>query len=252
MSDHGCVVSVIGCEALGMSAKRKLIIVGGKGNGTLIASTAEDIIADGGDWEILGFLDDKYDPGGQLKFLGYPVLGKVADAIRFDRPDCFFCYGLFSAKNSIRMATKLRALGIPDDRFATLVHPTARVASGAKLGRGVCIMAFSFVGPEAHLGNHIIVHGQCYVARNSELEDYAYLAPRAYLGAEAVMKMGAYLGISVTVIERVTVGAWSVVGAGANVLKDVPEYSIAIGNPARVNGTVPDRWEEDEEQATSG
>jgi len=105
-------------------------------------------------------------------------------------------------------------------------------------------MAQSFVGPEAVLGNHVLVHSQTYVARNTVLEDYSYLAPQAYFGAESTMRTGAYLGAASTVIERVNIGAWSVIGIGANVLDDVDEYNLVVGNPAKVKGMITDRWEE--------
>ena len=58
------------------------------------------------------------------------------------------------------------------------------------------------------------------------------------------MRRGSYLGASCTVRERVTLGAWSVVGMGANVLEDVAGYEVVVGNPARVKDKLPDRWEE--------
>jgi len=226
-----------------MATIRKLIIIGGKGNGTQVTSTVEDIIEAGGNWEIQGFLDDKYNPDEPLEFLGYPVLGKVTDAARFNHDDCYFYFSLFSVKNSARMVRYLKSLNVPDQKFATLVHPSAVVSKSARIGCGVCLMAQSFVGPEASLGNHIIGYGQSYISRNTVLEDYAYLAAKACLGAESVMKKGAYLGLASTVLERKIIGAWAVVGAGANVLDNVAEGEIVVGNPARVIGKVTDREE---------
>ena len=226
-----------------MTAIRKLIIIGGKGNGTQVASTVEDIIDAGGRWEIKGFLDDKYNPDEPLEFLDYPVLGKVTDAARFNQDDCYFYFSLFSVKKSARMVRYLKSLNVPDHKFATLVHPSAVVSKSARIGYGVCLMAQTFVGPEARLGNHILGYGQSYISRNTVLEDYAYLAAKACLGAESVLKKGAYLGLASTVIERIVIDAWAVVGAGANVLKNVAEGEIVVGNPAHVIGQVTDREE---------
>lgn len=226
-----------------MTTTRKLIIIGGKGNGTVVASAVEDIIADGRNWEILGFLNDSHRPGESVD--GYPVLGKPEDAESYSKKDCYFFYGLISAKMSVPRVKRLKTLGLPVQKFATLVHPTAHVSRNVQLGYGVGVMPFTYIGQNARLGNHILVHGHCYIARDTILEDYAYLAPRATLGAEAVMEEGAYLGTACSVLERVVVGAWSVVGMGANVLHHVSPYGKVVGNPARMIGTVSYHWTED-------
>lgn len=220
-----------------MRERRKLIIIGGKGNGTVVASTVEDMIADGGDWEILGFLND----GEQQIINGYPVLGKPEEVKRYTQNDCYFFYGLISVKVSIPRVERLNRLGAPAEKFATLVHPTACVARKVEFGYGVAIGPFTFIGPNARFGNHILVHGHCYVGRDTTLKSYCYLAPRATVGAEVVLEEGAYLGMASTVDcvrEPVVVGTWSVVGMGAVVIHSVPPYVKVVGIPARPIGTV--------------
>lgn len=220
-----------------MSNRRKLIVIGGKGNGTVIASAVEDIIADGGDWEILGFLND----GEEEIIDGYPVLGKPEDVKRYSQKDCYFFYSLISVKVSGPRVERLKRLEAPVEKFATLVHPNARVSRNVQLGYGVAVGPFTFIGPNARLGNHILVHGHCYVARDTILKSYCYLAPRATVGAEVVVEEGAYLGMASTVEivrEPVVVGAWSVVGMGAVAFHSIPPYVIVVGVPARSIGTV--------------
>lgn len=220
-----------------MSERRKLIIIGGKGNGTVVASAVEDIIADGGDWEILGFLND----GEQQIINGYPVLGKPEDVRRYSQKDCYFFYSLISAKVSLPRVERLKRLEAPPEKFATLIHPTALVARNVEFGHGVAIGPFTFIGPNAHFGNHILVHAHSYVARDTILKSYCYLAPRATVGAEVVLEEGAYLGMASTVDcvrEPVVVGTWSVVGMGAVVIHSVPPFVKVVGIPARPIGTV--------------
>ena len=71
---------------------KKIIIIGGVGTGTVIAATIEDIIQDSQEWEILGFLNDHMEIGQEVG--GFPVLGKVDDAQRFNANDCYFLYAM--------------------------------------------------------------------------------------------------------------------------------------------------------------
>lgn len=228
-----------------MADKRKLIIIGGKGNGTVLASAVEDIISDNNHWELLGFTNDSHSQGDTLE--GYPTLGKPENVVReyMRHEDCYFYFALIGAKVTIPRVMRLKqleSLGLPTSRFATLVHPTAVISKNVSLGYGVFISPFVYVGPETQIESHVYIHGQCYVARNSLLDTYAYLAPKVVVGAEVTLGKGAYLGTSSSTIERIKIGSWSVVGIGATVLHNVADYSIAIGSPAKTIGQVPFRW----------
>lgn len=216
----------------------KLIIVGGYGNGTVIAQIVEDInTARGQRWELIGYMND-FDPG---PINGVPVVGKVtheAAAKYLEMEDVFFFYALISAKLNYRHLSMLHNLKIPPERFATLIHPLSVVSSSAKIGHGVSIQAFSIVGPNAVMGNHIQVFGHATIAHNSVVEDYAYVTSNSVVGAHVRLKQGAFLGVNSTTLDRVTIGEWSLVGQHSNVIRDVPDYTKVVGNPARPIGKV--------------
>ncbi|MCR9080855.1 MAG: acetyltransferase [Cyclobacteriaceae bacterium] len=216
---------------------KKLIIIGGFGNGTVVQSTVEDINEKNPTWNLLGFLNDREtDP-----INGYPVLGKI-DAETVSRflkdPDVYFFYSLISVKLNYKFLGKLQDLQIPQDRFATLIHPTAVISKYAKIGHGTCIQPFVSVGPNTHIGNHVQIFAQALVGHGARLDDYSYVANNACIGADVHLKEGAYLGTNATTLEFVSLGKWSVTGIGTVVLKDVPDYAKMVGNPARQIGSV--------------
>lgn len=216
---------------------KKLIIIGGTGNGTVVASTVEDINAIKREWEIIGFLNDfETEP-----INGYPVLGKInrATAKEFlEDDDIYLLYTLISTKLNYKFLHKLTDLQIPIEKFATIIHPTAVVSKFAEIGHGVSIQPFVSVGPNVRIGNHIQIYAQVLVGHNSTLDDYSYVANNACIGAGVHLKEGAYLGTNCSLLENVTIGEWALVGIGAVVLKDVPPYAKVMGNPAKVIGKV--------------
>jgi len=215
----------------------KIIIIGGYGNGTVVAQIIEDINKEDNKWEILGFLNDFEEK----PINGYQILGKVEhDVVKkyLKEEDVYFFYALISTKLNFKFLPKLHNLKIPLDRFATLVHPKAVIASSASIGNGVSIQAFSIVGPNVKVGNFIQIFGHATVGHNCRVDDYAYVTSNSIIGAHVHLKQGAFLGVNATTLDRVIIGEWSLVGQHSNVIKDVPDYSKVVGNPARVIGKV--------------
>jgi UDP-2-acetamido-3-amino-2,3-dideoxy-glucuronate N-acetyltransferase len=101
------------------------------------------------------------------------------------------------------------------------IDPTAVVDDGAEIG--VVIEDDVFCGPSCVFTN--------------------ILTPRAFVGRmddvqKTVVRTGASIGANATIICGVTLGRYSMIGAGAVVTSDVPDYAVVVGNPARSMGWV--------------
>jgi UDP-2-acetamido-3-amino-2,3-dideoxy-glucuronate N-acetyltransferase len=149
------------------------------------------------------------------------------------------------------------------------VHDTAVVDDGAEIGVGTKIWHFSHVMKGARIGQRCIfgqnanVDGGTIVGNNVKvqnnvsiytgaiIEDDVFLGPscvltnvtnprsqvlRHSLYEKTHLKRGCTIGANATVVCGVTVGRYAFVGAGAVVTKDVPDYALVIGNPARQKG----------------
>lgn len=215
---------------------KKVIIIGGVGTGTVIASAIEDIVREKQEWELSGFLNDSMEAGEELN--GFPVLGTVDDAKRFNSKDCYFVFALLTTKKASERVQRLHSLGIPDEKFATLRHPTAVISHNVRLGYGVVLLPGVVVSPDVVIGNHTQLYANSFVGHNTTVGSYCLIANNASIGAFVNVEEGVHIGSNCSIIERVTLGKWSVVGLGAVVVKDVPSFTTVVGNPARVLGKV--------------
>jgi acetyltransferase-like isoleucine patch superfamily enzyme len=152
----------------------------------------------------------------------------------------------------LRSGTVLYAGSRIGRRLQTGHHVVVR--EDCTLGDDVCLWSNTVVDYSCRIGDRVKIHANCYVAQWTELADDAFLAPGVtiandlYPGQEASAAMmsgpcigpGAQLGVNVTVLPFVRIGAGCLVGSGSVVTRDLPPGTVAYGNPARVRGRVAD------------
>lgn len=122
------------------------------------------------------------------------------------------------------------------------VSPGARIGARCSLGQGV------YVGNDVSIGDNVRIQNNVSVYDAVTLEDDVFCGPsmvftnvynpRAAVARKAeyrrtVVRRGATLGANCTIVCGVTIGAHAFVGAGAVVQKDVPEFALMVGVPAR-------------------
>lgn len=98
----------------------------------------------------------------------------------------------------------------------------------ANLGRGACITGQGIVT----IGRHVMMGHDCYLITSNH--KYLREGYDGYVDKDVLIDDHAWLGHRVTLLPGVTVGKHAIVGAGSVVTKDVPDYAIVCGNPAKV------------------
>ncbi|MDH6576153.1 acetyltransferase [Kitasatospora sp. MAP5-34] len=207
--------------------RQDLVIVGAGGFGR---ETAEAARAAGAGWRLRGFLDDNPALHG-TEVDGVPVLGPAEAVHDLPRAKVVLCTvnpRVYTSRSEL--ADRLR---LPDDRYATVVHPTAQIARHAELGHGTVLLAQVVVTARAEIGAHVAVMPQTVLTHDTEVGDFATLASGVRLGGGVRLARGCYLGAGALVREYTTVGQWSLVGMGSVVLHDVPPQEVWAGTPAR-------------------
>ena len=148
-------------------------------------------------------------------------------------------------------------------------HPTAVIDEGAQIGAGTKIWHFSHIMPEStigsncNIGQNVVVSPKVVLGNNVKIqnnvsvytgvtcEDEVFLGPSMvftnvinprsgvnrrgeYL--PTVIKKGVSIGANATIVCGITIGKYAFIGAGAVIVKDVPDYALMVGNPAKQIG----------------
>ncbi|MCF2532678.1 acyltransferase [Yinghuangia soli] len=131
----------------------------------------------------------------------------------------------------------------------------AQVREGAVLGTGCIIGRGAYVGPDVRLGDNVKLQNYALVYEPARLEDGVFIGPAAVLTNDmyprsvdpggtlkrggdweaqgVLVREGAAVGARAVIVAGVTVGRWSLIAAGAVVTRDVPDFALVAGVPAR-------------------
>lgn len=207
---------------------RALIVVGASGHGKVVAEAAT-----AAGFRVIGHLDDVTPTGAPVG--GRPRLGSCSDLPALAAANAGLAVALGIGHNAGRTAVagRLAAL-LPELDFPAIVHPAATVASSARLGRGVVVLARAVINAEATLDDFTLVNTGAIVEHDCRLGRAASLAPAAAMGGGSTLGDGAALMMGALLRHRTTVGEHSIVGMGSVVVSDLPPLVVAWGNPARM------------------
>lgn len=181
-------------------------------------------------WELVGLLDD--DPElREHEILGVPVLGPCAAVEEYPEASVAACVA--SPQDPLRRLRLVARLGLPLERYATLVHPRATVAGSATIGPGSVVHANAVLTADISVGWHVAVMPAVVLTHDDVVEDGVTFGAGARVAGGVTIEAGAYIGAGALLREHISVGAGAVIGMGAVVTKPVPQGEVWYGSPAR-------------------
>jgi acetyltransferase EpsM len=213
----------------------RVAVFGGQGLGSLAAQTILDLGRSGRPYTFAGYLNDRLAVGSDL-YAG-KVLCNFDDWRRIDADVCFIA-PLYKPGSMQEYSARILGLRIPEARWTTLIDPRAAIADDIEIGPASIVSALATIGPESRIGAHCFIRAGVTAGHDNILSDFVFVGANATLCGGCCIGRGAHVAPAATVRDFVTVGRFAVVGLGAVVTKDVPDYSVVAGNPARVKGEV--------------
>ena len=156
-------------------------------------------------------------------------------------------------------------------QFGAFIENDCNIGSHTRIGTNAVLRRQTNIGDHSifgslsasegknWIGNNVLVHSQCHITTGIIIEDWVFMAPE-FVGAndpqilhgrrhiEKFMpkaphiKFGSRIAVNVTLLPGVVLGRECLIGASALVTKNVPDFHIAYGVPARVDKEVDPKW----------
>lgn len=202
-------------------SERSLILFGGGGHGKSLI----ELIRAGGDYQVIGILDDGIAPGESV--LDIPILGGVHLLGELYRQGARLAVngvgGIGNLNSRLRVFELLRSAG-----FATpvVMHPRALCEASSLLAPGSQVFANAYIGSCSLIGKGCIINTGAIISHDCRVGDYTNISPGAILAGNVEIGEKVLVGMGVTINLNVKIGAGARIGNGATIKADVPAGSV--------------------------
>jgi sugar O-acyltransferase (sialic acid O-acetyltransferase NeuD family) len=201
---------------------KRLAILGASGHGRVVADAA----LCSKKWQEVVFYDDAYPT--LTRNGSFRVAGDTKALLSSGLP---VVVGIGNNQTRLEKSVMLQQQGV---ELAIVCHPAAVISHDVVLGAGTVVFAGAVINSGALLGRSCIVNSMAVVEHDCQLADAVHLSPGVCLGGGCKLGAGAWVGIGASVRHLMTLGEFSVVGAGAAVVKPVLARQIVAGVPAQL------------------
>jgi sugar O-acyltransferase (sialic acid O-acetyltransferase NeuD family) len=209
--------------------KENIVVIGSSGHAKVVI----DVIEKEGKYRIVGLVDS-YKQGIELIY-GFGLMG-AEDVLKPLVANGTVSSGFIAIGDNWKrhlMADKIKAL-VPEFKFISAIHPSAQIARGVKIGEGTVVMAGVVVNSDSQIGDFCILNTNASLDHDCVMEDFSSLAPNATTGGNVMIGAFSAISLGANIVHGHGIGKHTVIGAGALVLDDIPDYCIAYGTPAKV------------------
>lgn len=211
-----------------MSDKINIVVIGASGHAKVII----DIIEKSNHYNIIGLIDSFKEASRSI--FDYTILGTENDLVKLSKTYNFSSGIIAIGDNLTRKLLYEKIIHeIPKFEFINAIHPKAILGKNVEIGVGNAIMPGVIVNSDSKIGNFCILNTNSSLDHDGFMEDFSSLAPNATLGGNVTVGELASVSLGANIIQNITIGKNAIVGSGAVVIKDVLEYHVVTGVPAK-------------------
>lgn len=209
---------------------QKVVIIGTGGFGREVLDVLEAINQAEAQYDILGFITEPgYQQPGEL-IHEKPVVGHF-DWLEQNKHEVKAICAIGSPAVRLRLTRQAEQMGV---QFFSAVHPRAILTRWVTLGTGSIITAGCILTNNIKIGDHVHINLDSTVGHDAIIHNFVTVSPGVHVSGNVVLEEGSFIGTGANLIEGKKVGAWSVIGAGSVVVKDIPSNVTAVGTPAAI------------------
>lgn len=201
---------------------KRPIVIFGTGE---IAELADFYFTHDSDFEVAGFtVDESYMKGCEFRGRDVVAFERVTEV--FPPAQFALFVALSYAKiNEIR-TEKVAAARARGYQLASYLSSRATVFSGFELNENCFILEDNTIQPFARVGKNVTLWSGNHIGHHSVVEDDVFVASHVVVSGGVRIGRGSFVGVNVTLRDHVTIGQKCVLGAGALILEDQPDFSV--------------------------
>ena len=206
---------------------KKIVIYGAGGFAKEIIWLIEEINNISKEWELLGIIDDNLDNFGR-EINNYKVLGRK-DCLTTLSNDIFVIIAIGDGNIRKKIYEEF-----PNKKYATLVHPSVKMSSTNKIGKGSIICAGCNLTVNITIGEHNNINLNCTVAHDCKIGDFVSVFPQVAISGSVKIGSNTTVGTGSVIVQKLIVGENVTIASMSNVTKNISDNSIALGNPIKI------------------
>ena len=206
---------------------KNAIIIGAGTHGQIYASYLKEAGIN-----LIGYIDDADSFQGK-SVLGLDILGKYSDLfenrLKNKVTDIYCPIGDNKIRKKYLSTLKEEGYNTP-----SFIHQTSCIGPDTVLGEAHYVLPSNNIMPHTKIGDYFMINMGSTVGHHVKINDGVFISSGVNIGASLEIKENAYFGIGSTVMTGVkNIGKETLIGAGSVIIKNVPDYAVMAGNPAR-------------------
>jgi len=211
---------------------KDIAIVGAGGLGREVLVLLHQINEVQPSWNILGFYDDNVALQGR-PINGLPYLGPTSSLLRTAR-ELHLAIAIGAPQVKAALLSRLQHNQML--KFPAIIHPFSvpQPYQQVTIGPGTIISRGCVLTTNITIGSHVFLNLCCTLGHDVSIEDYAAIMPGVNISGSVKLHQKVYIGTNATLIQGLTIGQNTVIGAGAVVIRDVAANCTAVGVPAKI------------------